>query len=216
MEALARYIDQTLLRAEATRRDIEVLCREAREHGFYSVIVHGTRVVEACHFLEGTLVKVGTVVGFPHGANDGDAKRYEAEVAVDNGAQEIDVVVNIGRLKDGDDGVVLREIRDVVEAADERPVKVILEAGLLTREEKVRGCRLVMEAGAHFVKTSTGFLGGVATIDDVRLFRETVGEEFGVKASGGIRDAARAVAMIEAGANRLGTSAGVQIVGAGG
>jgi deoxyribose-phosphate aldolase len=146
---------------------------------------------------------------------DADAKRYETEVAVDQGAQEIDMVLNIGRLKDGDSEYLLREMRDVVEAADERPVKVILETGFLTREEKVLACRLALESGAHFVKTSTGFGPGGATVEDVRLLRELVGPNFGVKASGGIRDYETAVAMLEAGATRLGTSAGVTIVSGG-
>ena len=157
-------------------------------------------------------MKVATVVGFPLGAMDCDAKRFETEAAIDAGAQEIDVVLNIGKLKDGDDKFVLRELCDIVEAADERTVKVILETCLLTTAEKVRACLLVVESGAHFVKTSTGFGNGGATVEDVMLMRETGGPKFGVKASGGIRDTATALAMIEAGANRLGTSSGVAIV----
>jgi deoxyribose-phosphate aldolase len=151
-------------------------------------------------------------VGFPLGAMSADAKRFEAETAIDEGAHEIDVVLNLGRLKDREDSMVLRELRDVVEAAEERPVKVILETCLLTAEEKVRACHLVVESGARFVKTSTGFGPGGATIEDVRLLRETVGPKFGVKASGRIRDAATALAMIAAGATRIGTSAGVAMV----
>jgi deoxyribose-phosphate aldolase len=142
----------------------------------------------------------------------GDTKRFEAEAAIDDGAQEIDVVLNIGRLKAGDDRYVLRELIDVVEAADERTVKVILETCLLTDDEKIRACKIVVESGAHFVKTSTGFSTSGATIADVKLMRATVGPQFGVKASGGIRDTKAALAMIEAGATRLGTSAGVAIV----
>lgn len=214
---LAKYIDHTLLKADATAKDIETLCAEAREHGFFSVCVHGSRVGLAQHLLDGSDVKVACVVGFPLGATDSDAKRFETEAAIDLGAQEIDVVLNIGRLKDGDHPFVLRELRDVVEAAEERTVKVILETCLLTREEKILACNLVVEAEAHFVKTSTGFSTGGATIEDVRLLRETVGPKFGVKASGGIRDTATALAMIEAGATRLGTSSGVAILkGAGG
>jgi len=141
-----------------------------------------------------------------------DAKRFETEAAIDDGAQEIDVVLNVGRLKDGDDKYVLRELCDVVEAADEHTVKVILETCLLTDEQKIRACRMVVECGAHFVKTSTGLNFGGATVADVKLLRATVGPEFGVKASGGIRDVKTALAMIEAGATRLGTSAGVAIV----
>jgi deoxyribose-phosphate aldolase len=162
--------------------------------------------------LEDTKVKVATVVGFPHGAMASDVKRYETEVAIDEGAQEIDMVINIGRLKDRDDKYVLRELRDVAEAADERCVKVILETCLLNEEEKVRACHLILDSGAQFVKTSTGFASAGATLDDVRLLRESVGARFGVKASGGIRSARVAIAMIEAGANRLGTSASVGII----
>ena len=208
---LARYIDHTLLKSDATAKDIERLCAEAREHRFCAVGVNGSRVAQARHFLDGSGVKVSTVVGFPLGAMDSDTKRFETEAAIDNGAQEIDVVINIGRLKDDDDNYVLRELRDVVEAADGRPVKVILETGLLMRGEKIRACHLVLDSGAQFVKTSTGFSGG-ATIDDVKLLREIVGPKFGVKAAGGIRDTLTALAMIEGGATRLGTSSGVAIV----
>jgi deoxyribose-phosphate aldolase len=210
--ALARVIDHTLTRADATIQDIEKLCVEAREHKFHSVSVNGSWVVAARHFLDGSDVKVGCAVSFPLGAMSGDVKRFEAEAAIDDGAHEIDVVLNLGRLKAGDDKYVLRELRDVVEAADEWPVKVILETCLLTREEKIRACQLVVESGARFVKTSTGFSTGGATVEDVKLMRETVGPKFGVKASGGIRDTKTALAMIEAGATRLGTSAGVAIV----
>ncbi len=209
---LARHIDHTLLKADASAKDIEKLCAEALEHHFWSVCVNGSRVVQAAAILEGSDVKVAAVVGFPLGAMDGDAKRYETENVIDLGAQEIDLVLNIGRLKEGDDRYVLRELRDVVEAADGVPVKVILETCLLTRDEKLRGCSLVVESGASFVKTSTGFSTGGATIEDVKLMREAVGPKFGVKASGGIRDTATALAMIAAGATRLGTSAGIAIV----
>ena len=209
---LARFLDHTLLKADATAKDIENLCAEARKHGFYSVCVNGSRVEQARQLLEDTEVKVACVVGFPLGAASGDAKRFETEAAIDEGAHEVDVVLNLGRLKDGDDKYVLRELRDVVEAADERPVKVILETGLLTQAEKIRACHLVVESGAHFVKTSTGFSASGATVADVRLLRETVGPRFGVKASGGIRDAKTALEMIVAGATRLGTSASVAIV----
>jgi len=210
--ALARFIDHTLIRADATIQDIEKLCAEAREHKFHSISVNGSWVVAACHFLEGSEVKVGCAVGFPLGAMSGDVKRFETEAAIDDGAHEIDVVLNLGRLKGGDDKYILRELRDVVEAADERTVKVILETCLLTREEKIRACKLVVESGAHFVKTSTGFSASGTTLEDVKLLRETVGPKFGVKASGGIRDARNALAMIAAGATRLGASASVAIV----
>jgi deoxyribose-phosphate aldolase len=152
------------------------------------------------------------VVGFPLGAMDADAKRYETENVIDLGAQEIDLVLNIGRLKEGDDKYVFRELRDVVEAAGGAPVKVILECCLLTEDEKRRAIALVIESDAQFVKTSTGFSTGGATLHDVKLMRELVGPKFGVKAAGGIRDTVTALAMIAAGANRLGTSAGVAIV----
>ena len=209
---LAAYIDHTLLKADATATDITKLCAEAREHRFHSVCVNGTWVEQASHLLEDTGVKVACTIGFPFGAVSADVKRYETEAAIDDGAQEIDVVINIGRLKDGDDQYVLRELRDVAEAADEWPVKVILETCLLTREEKIHACHLVVESGARFVKTSTGLSTGGATIEDVKLMRETVGPKFGVKAAGGIRDARTALAMIAAGATRLGTSASIAIV----
>ena len=209
---LAAFIDHTLLKADAITKDIEKLCIEAREHKFFSVCVNSSRVAAARHFLDGSNVKVACVVGFPLGAMSTDAKRFETEAAIDDGAQEIDVVLNVARLKDGEDKQVLRELCDVVEAADEHTVKVILETCLLTDEQKIHACRLVVESGAHFVKTSTGFNSGGATVADVKLMRATVGPEFGVKASGGIRDVKTALAMIEAGATRLGTSASVAIV----
>jgi deoxyribose-phosphate aldolase len=209
---LARYIEHTLLKPDATRAGIEKLCAEAREHRFHCVCVNGSRIVEARAFLEESDVKVATVIGFPLGAMDSDAKRYETEVAIDNGAHEIDVVLNLGRLKDADHARVVRELRDVVEAADDRPVKVILETGYLTTEEKIAACRIVLDSGAQFVKTSTGFGPSQATVEDVQLMRQSVGAKFGVKAAGGIRDTQTALAMIAAGANRLGTSSGVAIV----
>jgi deoxyribose-phosphate aldolase len=209
---LAQHIDHTLLKADASAADIARLCAEARDHAFWSVCVNGTRVAQAAALLEDSSVKVAAVVGFPLGATDADVKRFETEALIDLGAQEIDLVLNIGRLKDGDDRAVLRELRDVVEAAQGVPVKVILETCLLTRDEKLRACSLCVEAGARFVKTSTGFSTGGATLEDVRLLREAVGPKIGVKASGGIRDTAAALAMIAAGASRLGTSAGVAIV----
>jgi deoxyribose-phosphate aldolase len=209
---LADYIDHTLLKPDAARAQIEQLCAEAREHRFFSVCVNGAWVADARHFLDGSDVKVASVVGFPLGAMSSDVKRYETEVAIDDGAHEIDMVLNLARLKAGEDKYVFREIVDVVEAADERTVKVILETCLLTDEEKVRACQLVVESGAQFVKTSTGFSTAGATIADVKLLRETVGPKFGVKASGGIRDVQTALAMIAAGATRLGTSSGIAIV----
>jgi deoxyribose-phosphate aldolase len=212
MQDLAPFIDHTLLKPDATAKDIEQLCQEARTHHFHSVCVNSSRVAQAYALLADTQVVVASVVGFPLGGMDSDAKRYETELVIDLGAEEIDLVMNIGKLKDGDDKFVLRELRDVVEAASDRVVKVILETCLLTREEIIRACHLVVDSGAQFVKTSTGFSKSGATIEDVRLMREAVGKDFGVKASGGIRDRATAEAMIDAGATRLGTSAGVAIV----
>lgn len=211
-QRLAQAIEHTLLKPEATARDIERLCTEAKAHRFHCVCVNGSRIVLAISLLEETATKVAATVGFPLGAGDSDAKRYETEAAIDLGAQEIDVVLNIGRLKEGDHAYVLRELRDIAEAADERPVKVIIETCLLSREEKITACKLVLESGAHFVKTSTGFNSGGATLEDVRLLRETVGPDFGVKAAGGIRDLRTALAMLDAGANRIGTSSGVTII----
>jgi len=212
MTSLASRIEHTLLRADARRVDIERLCAEAIEHGFRGVCVNGSWVGLAYSILEGTDLKVVAVAGFPLGAMSADAKRYETEAAVDEGAHEIDVVLGIGRLKDGESEFVLRELRDIVEAADERPVKVILEAALLTEAEKILACHLAVESGAKFVKTSTGFGPSGATIEDVKLLRATVGSKFGVKASGGIRDFKTARAMIEAGADRIGTSFGPAIL----
>lgn len=212
---MARLIDHTLLRPDAVLEDFQRLCTEAVKHGFHSVCVPGSRVVQAVHLLDGSDVKVAAVVGFPLGSTDGDAKRYETETVIDLGAQEIDLVLNIGRLKDGDDRYVLRELRDVVEAAESIPVKVILECCLLTEDEKRRACSLAVESGAKFVKTSTGFGSGGATVADVVLLRSCVGPKIGVKAAGGIRDWASAVALVEAGATRLGTSAGPAILAGG-
>ncbi len=211
MQEIASFIDQTLLKPDATAEDIRKLCAEARDHRFHAVCVNGCWVSLARDQLDETRIQVVTVVGFPLGAMDSDAKRFETEAAIDAGAQEIDMVLNIGRLKDGDSKYVLRELRDVVEAADERPVKVIIETCLLTREEKRRACEWILDSGAKFVKTSTGFSRAGATVEDVQLLRGAVGEKFGVKASGGIRDTQTALAMIEAGASRIGTSHGVAI-----
>ncbi len=212
MSELARYIDHTLLKPEATKSQIEQLCAEAAEHQFASVCVNGSRVELAYSLLEDSDVLVCTVVGFPLGAMDADAKRYETEAAVDAGANEIDMVMNVGRFKDGELDCIVREIRDVVEAADDRIVKVILETCLLTNDEIVQACKLVTQAQAHFVKTSTGFNSAGATLEHVKLMRETVGQFAGVKAAGGVRNAADAQAMIEAGATRIGTSNGVTII----
>jgi deoxyribose-phosphate aldolase len=209
---LARLIDFPLHRPDATTKDLEQHCAIARQHNVAAVAVSSSCVVHARHFLEDSDVKVVAAVGFPLGGADGDTKRYETEVAVDNGAQEIDVVMNLGRLKNGDDNYVLRELRDVAEAADERIVKVIIETGLLTSNEKLRACQLVLDSGAHFVMTSTDYGADGATVEDIKLLREAVGPDFGVSASGGIRDYTTAISLIEAGANRLGTSSAVEIL----
>ena len=212
MSELASYIDHTLLKPDATRAQLEQLCAEAAEHQFSTVCVNGSRVELAYSLLDESDVQVCTVVGFPLGAMDADAKRYETEVAVDLGASEIDMVMNVGRFKDGEHDYIVREIRDVVEAADDRVVKVILETCLLTNDEIAQACKLVTQAQAHFVKTSTGFGNAGATLEHVRLMRETVGQFAGVKAAGGVRNGNDAQAMIEAGATRIGTSNGVAIV----
>ena len=212
MSDLAKYIDHTLLKPDATRAQIEALCAEAAEHNFATVCVNGSRVELAYSLLEDCDVQVATVVGFPLGAMEADVKRYETEAAIDAGAGEIDMVMNVGRFIEGDHDFIVREIRDVVEAADDRVVKVILETCLLSNEQIEQACKLVVQAQAHFVKTSTGFGSAGATLEHVKLMRETVGQFAGVKAAGGIRNAADAHAMIEVGATRLGTSGGVAIV----
>lgn len=211
---VSRYIDHTLLKPEATRAEVETLCKEARAFSFASVCVNPTWVKECSFALYGSPVKVCTVVGFPLGATLGDVKAYETRRAIFDGATEIDMVLNVGALKSGLDDVVARDIRSVVDAAHEACaiVKVILETALLTDEEKVRACLLSKEAGADFVKTSTGFSKGGATVADIALMRQTVGSSMGVKAAGGVRDLAGAKEMIAAGATRIGASAGVKIV----
>lgn len=209
---LAGTIDHTLLKPTATRADIVRVCEEARQHSFASVCVNTTWIGIVAQLLAGTPVRPICVVGFPLGAASTESKAFETRQAIADGAAEIDMVINIGWLKGGDHDAVFDDIRAVVEAAQGRPVKVILETALLERDEKVAGCVLSRAAGAAFVKTSTGFGGGGATVDDVALMRAVVGPEMGVKASGGVRSAADAEKMIAAGANRLGASASVAIV----
>lgn len=210
---LAKYIDHTLLKPEASAGQVRALCQEAREYGFASVCVNSCYAGLAAAALKGSDVKTCCVVGFPLGAMVTEAKAYETRAAMGAGAQEIDMVINVGALKSGDDVLVRGDIAAVVAAAEHRAlVKVIIETCLLTDEEKVRVCRLAKEAGADFVKTSTGFSTGGATAEDVALMRRTVGPEMGVKASGGIRDLSAALRMIEVGASRIGASAGVKIV----
>lgn len=210
---IAKYIDHTLLKADATKSQIETLCNEAKEYGFFSVCVNPTWVPFAANMLEGTDVKVCTVIGFPLGATTSETKAFETVNAIHNGAKEVDMVINIGALKSGDLAAVKNDIEAVVNAAKGQAlVKVIIETSLLTDDEKKTACRLAVEAGADYVKTSTGFSTGGATAADIQLMRETVGPEIGVKASGGVRTAADAKAMIEAGASRIGASSGVTIV----
>jgi deoxyribose-phosphate aldolase len=209
----ASLVDHTLLKPEASEADIERLCGEAAQFHFASVCVNPTWVrASACH-LRGTGVVVCTVVGFPLGATLADVKAYETRRAIYDGAREVDMVINVGALKSGDDCAVEYDVRQVVEAAHEHGVlvKVIIEAALLTDEEKVRACLAAKRAGADFVKTSTGFAKGGATVADVALMRRTVGQEMGVKAAGGVKGLDDARAMVEAGATRLGASVGVKI-----
>jgi len=214
---LGATIDHTLLKPDATARDIDTLCDEALANHFASVCVNGTWVKRCAEILQGSGVLVCTVVGFPLGASAPEVKAYEARRAIEDGACEVDMVVNVGALKGGDDELVRRDIAGLADLCHRlgARLKVILETCLLNDEEKVRGCRLAKEAGADFVKTSTGFSTGGATVEDVALMRRTVGPAMGVKASGGVRDADVAQAMLAAGATRIGASASVAIVSGG-
>lgn len=210
---IAKYIDHTLLKADATKSQIETLCEEAKDYRFCSVCVNPTWVSLAANLLKETDVKVCTVIGFPLGATTAESKAFETVNAIHNGAKEIDMVINIGALRGGDLETVKKDIEAVVNAAENQAiVKIIIETSLLTDEEIVTACRLSVEAGADFVKTSTGFSTGGATVRDIKLMRQTVGPNIGVKASGGVRTASDAKAMIEAGATRIGASSGVNIV----
>lgn len=210
---LALYIDHTLLKPEADQNAIKTLCEEAKEYGFASVCVNPMWVPFCAEELKGSSVKVCTVVGFPLGVTSTEAKVCETRRAIQDGVSEIDMVIKIGAVKSGLWSDVEEDIRAVVQAAKPSAiVKVILETASLTREEKVKASQIAQAAGADFVKTSTGFGKGGATIEDVRLMRETVGSSMGVKASGGVRDYRTALQMIEAGANRIGTSSGVAII----
>ena len=213
-KTIAAMIDHTLLKPEATPAQVERLCAEAAEYHFASVCVNPVYIPLAARLLKGTGVKVCCVVGFPLGAIAPEQKAAEAASCAAMGAEELDMVIHIGAAKAGDWALVQRDIEGVVKAAAGRTVKVIIETCLLTDEEKVKACEAAKAAGAHFVKTSTGFSTGGATTHDIALMRKTVGPEMGVKASGGIRDYATAMAMIEAGANRIGASAGIEIVAA--
>lgn len=209
---VAGMIDHTLLKQDANKAQIEQLCKEAMEYEFASVCVNPTYVKLCSEILKGSKVKVCTVIGFPLGANTTETKVFEAEDAVRNGADELDMVVNVSKIKSENWDYVSSDIKAVVKAAKDKLVKVIIEACLLSDDEKIRVCKLAVEAGADFVKTSTGFSSGGATIKDVELMRETVGETTGVKASGGIHNSEEALGFIQAGANRLGASAGIAII----
>ena len=209
---LNKYIDHTILKATASSTDVQKLCEEAIEHEFYSVCVNGCYVADAKHLLQGTDVKIAAVVGFPLGAMTTAAKVFEAKEAVENGASEIDMVINVAKLKDGEFEYVENEIRQIKEAIGDNVLKVIIETCYLTDEEKVKACELSLVAKADFVKTSTGFGTGGATYEDVKLMKSVVGDNAKVKASGGVRDKETAEKYVELGAERLGTSSGIDIV----
>ena len=212
-KTLASYIDHTILKPDAQVKDVEKLCKEAAEFEFASVCVNAANTKQASEILKGTVVKVCTVVGFPLGATLPQVKAFEAEEAIKDGATEIDMVINVGALKSGQFDRVEQDIKAVAAACkDKALLKVIIETCLLTNEEKITACELAMIAGADFVKTSTGFSTGGATVEDIKLMRKTVGPTMGVKASGGVRDLETSLKMIEAGATRIGASASVNIV----
>lgn len=213
MENVAQYIDHTILNADALETDIKRICDEAKEYHFKTVCIQPYWVAYAADILQGSDVGITTVIGFPLGANTSEVKAAETKQAIIDGATEVDMVINIGALKDEDYDQVLEDIQVVVnEAAGKAEVKVIIETSLLTKNEKIRACELAKQAGADFVKTSTGFSTGGATVDDIRLMRATVGPDMGVKASGGVRTYEDAKAMIEAGATRIGASSSIEIV----
>ena len=206
-----KLFDHTILKADATKADVEKICKEAREYQFMSVCVNSYYTAFAAQQLSGSGVRVCTVVGFPLGQMSTKAKAAETKIAVADGADEIDMVINVGALKDQNYDAVSDDIKEVKKACGQALLKVIIETCLLTEEEKVKACEIAKEAGADFVKTSTGFSTGGATAEDVALMRRTVGDTMGVKASGGIRNKETAQAMVQAGANRLGTSATISI-----
>jgi deoxyribose-phosphate aldolase len=211
-QQLASMIDHSLLKPNATLEELKKVCQEAVQYKFKAVCINPIFVADAVSLLKGKDVLVCSVVGFPFGTHSSEIKAKETTEVIERGAREVDMVIWVGALKEKKDRDVVKDIRAVVDAARGCPVKVILETCYLTEEEKVRGCRLVMEAGAAFVKTSTGFASGGATFGDVKLIKNTVGKDFGVKAAGGIRTLEEALKMIEAGANRVGTSSSVAII----
>ncbi len=209
---LAATCDHTVLKPETTKKTLEKFCKEALEWGFASVCINPANVKYVADILKGSKVKACTVIGFPLGANTSAVKAFEAKDAIANGAQEVDMVINIGALKDGDYDLVYKDIKAVVDAAaGQALVKVIIETCLLTDEEKIKACQLAKDAGANFVKTSTGMSTGGATVEDIKLMRETVGPDMGVKASTGVNNREIALNLIRAGATRLGTSKGIII-----
>lgn len=210
---IAKMIDHTILKATATKEEVVKICSEAKEYGFFSVCVNPTQIELVKKELQGSDVKVCTVIGFPLGANTPEVKAFETKDAIDKGADEVDMVINIGALKDKNYELVERDIKAVVDAANKAAlVKVIIETCYLTDEEKKIACELAVKAGTDYVKTSTGFGTGGSTPEDIKLMRETVGENIGVKASGGVRCEKDAIAVIEAGASRIGASASIAIV----
>lgn len=209
---LNKYIDHTNLKQDMSEQDLIKLVNEAKEYDFFSICINPCWVKQASELLVGSNTKVCSVIGFPLGANTTNIKVLEAKEAIENGASEIDMVINVSKLKDKDYEYVYNEIKQIKEAIGNNVLKVIIEACLLTNEEKTIACQIIMKAGANFVKTSTGMSTGGATVEDVKLFKEVVGDTTLIKAAGGVRTYEDAISMIEAGANRIGTSGGVKIV----
>lgn len=209
---LAQLIDHTLVRPDATITDVAAACEEAKKYGFHCVVVSGSHVAQARDLLSGTLIKVCAVVGFPHGASTTTVKIVEAMEAMKNGASELDIVINIGMMKSGRFDYVEIDLKNVIGMTPRKVHKVILETGSLTQDEITRACEIAVRAGAEFVKTSTGYGPRGATVEDIRLLRQAVGQRCRIKASGGIRDLATVSALVEAGAERIGTSAGPAIM----
>ncbi len=206
--SIENHIEHSLLRPTATLKEIKQLCMEAIENNFYGVCIHGCHTLFARYLLRSTAVKLVTVIGFPLGTASTETKVFEARNAIENGADELDMVMHLGALKHGDEAYVVHDISQVKKAMGNRPLKVIIESSVLDDEEIRTACRLVLESGADFVKTSTGFANGGATLEDVRLIREVVGARLGIKASGGIGKRETALEFLEAGATRIGTSSG--------
>lgn len=213
MKNISTMIDHTLLKAEATKEQVANLCEEAKKYNFATVCINPSYIELSKELLKDSNVKIATVIGFPLGANTKEVKAFETSDAINKGAEEVDMVINIGALKNKDYNTVKEDIEAVVNAAAGKAlVKVIIETALLTKEEKIKACELSLEAGADFVKTSTGFSTDGANIEDIKLMKSVVGDKLGIKASGGIRDFSKAKEMIEAGATRLGTSSGIEIL----